>query len=212
LILCDIGNTNAHLFKNGHLHIKTIHEFLKLTFNEKVYYICVNDNLKSFLSADKNFFNLEPYIDFDTEYVGMGIDRICACKAVNDGVIVDAGSAITVDIMKGGIHEGGYILPGFAAYAAAYMSVSSRLKIDINRNVKLDAMPKNTKDAISYGVIKSIQLVIKNSARNRKIYFCGGDGEYLSGFFKNALYDEMLIFKVLEKTLHSLKFIKGKTC
>jgi type III pantothenate kinase len=189
---------------NGHLHIKSVHEFSNLTFNEKVYYICVNDDLKPFLRVNKNFFDLEPYIQFDTKYVGMGIDRICACKAVHEGVVVDAGSAITVDIMKEGVHAGGYILPGFAAYAAAYMSVSSRLKLDINRNVKLDAMPKNTKDAISYGIIKPIKLIIKNSAKNRKIYFCGGDGEYLRSFFKNAVYDEMLIFRVLEKTFLSL--------
>jgi type III pantothenate kinase len=189
---------------NGRLYVKSIREFLSLTFNEKVYYICVNDDLKPFLHADKNFFDLEPHIEFDTKYACMGIDRICACKAVHEGVVVDAGSAVTVDIMKNGVHDGGYILPGFAAYSAAYMSVSSRLKLDINRSVRLDTMPKNTQDAISYGVIKSIKLIIKNSAKNRKIYFCGGDGGYLCGFFKNAVYDEMLIFRVLEKTFLSL--------
>jgi type III pantothenate kinase len=213
LIFCDIGNTNAHLLKDGHLYIKSINEFLNLSFDEKVYYICVNDNLKSFLDENKNFFDLKPYMYFDTKYKGMGIDRICACKAVDDGVVVDAGSAITVDIMENGIHAGGYILPGLTAYEAAYALISSRLKLDINKDVKLDVMPKNTRDAISYAAIKSIKLIIENSAENKKIYFCGGDGKYLAGFFKNAIYDQMLIFKVLKETFDALKSSqKGKIC
>ncbi|MDR3177806.1 MAG: type III pantothenate kinase [Campylobacteraceae bacterium] len=213
MIFCDIGNTNAHLLIDGQLCVKNIRDFLKLSFDKKICYICVNDDLKSFLRAKENFFDLEPYIKFDTKYKGIGIDRVCACKAVNDGVIVDAGSAITVDIMKEGVHEGGYILPGFAAYDIAYASVSSRLKLDINRCVKLDKIPQNTQDAISYAVIKSIQLIIKNSAENRKIYFSGGDGKYLAGFFKNAVYDQMLIFRVLQQTFDTLKkSIKEKLC
>ncbi|MDR0407684.1 MAG: type III pantothenate kinase [Campylobacteraceae bacterium] len=208
MIFCDIGNTNAHLLIKGRLHVKSIEEFLKLSFDEKVYYICVNDGVKSLLFAKENFFDLEPYITFDTRYCGMGIDRICVCKAVNDGVVVDAGSAITVDIMKKGVHIGGYILPGLIAYNRAYASISSRLELNINKDVKLDKMPKNTKDAISYATIKSIKLMIKNSAKDRKVYFSGGDGKYLSGFFKNAIYDEMLILKVLQKTFDVLKDCK----
>ncbi|MDR2341907.1 MAG: type III pantothenate kinase [Campylobacteraceae bacterium] len=213
MIFCDIGNTNAHLLKDGHLYIKSVKEFLNLSFNEKVYYICVNDDLNFFLDKNKNFFDLKPYIDFDTKYKGMGIDRICACKAVNDGVVVDAGSAITVDIMENGTHAGGYILPGLAAYETAYALISSRLKLSINKDVKLDVMPENTRDAISYAAIKSIKLIIKNSAKDRKIYFSGGDGKYLAGFFKNAVYDQMLIFKVLKETFDTLKSSqKGTIC
>ncbi|MDR1554604.1 MAG: type III pantothenate kinase [Campylobacteraceae bacterium] len=209
MIFCDIGNTNAHFLINGQLHVKNIKEFLESHFDERVCYICVNDNLKSFLHSKKNFFDLEPYIKFDTKYIGMGIDRICACKAVNDGVIVDAGSAITVDIMKNGLHAGGYILPGLAAYDAAYASISARLKLGINKHVRLDKIPQNTKDAVSYAVIKSIKLMIKNSVKNTKVYFSGGDGEYLAGFFKNAVYDKMLIFKALQETFDSLVDKKG---
>jgi type III pantothenate kinase len=209
LIFCDIGNTNAHLLIKERLHVKSIKEFLKLSFDEKVYYICVNDNIKSLLHVRKNFFDLEPYITFDTKYRGMGIDRICACKAVNDGIVVDAGSAITVDIMKNKKHMGGYILPGLTAYNTAYSSISTRLQLDIDKDVKLDKIPKNTKEAISYAAIKSIKLIIKNSAKNRKIYFSGGDGEYLAGFFKNAIYDKMLVLKVLQKTFDVLKASQG---
>lgn len=208
MIFCDIGNTNAHFLIDGRLYIKSIEEFLKLSFNEKVYYICVNDNVKSFLNAKKIFFDLEPYIKFDTKYNGMGIDRICVCKAINDGVIVDAGSAITVDIMRKGMHIGGYILPGLAAYNIAYASISARLQLNINKDIRLDRMPRNTTDAISYAVIKSIKLIIKNSTKNRKIHFSGGDGKYLAGFFKNAVYDEISIFKVLQETHDDLKNLR----
>jgi type III pantothenate kinase len=209
LIFCDIGNTNAHLLIKERLHVKSVKEFLELSFDEKIYYICVNDSIKPFLHAKRNFFDLEPHITFDTKYRSMGIDRICACKAVSDGVVVDAGSAITVDIMKKGIHAGGYILPGLTAYNTAYASISTRLQLGINKDIKLDKIPQNTKDAISYAIIKSIKLIIKNSAKNRKIYFSGGDGEYLAGFFKNAIYDKMLILKVLQRTFDDLKASQG---
>ena len=47
-------------------------------------------------------------LKFETSYEGLGIDRL-ACSFQDNCVIVDAGSAITVDIMEEGIHKGGFI-------------------------------------------------------------------------------------------------------
>jgi type III pantothenate kinase len=204
LILCDIGNTNAHIFKDGEFKIESLERFLVTEFSGDVHYICVNDSLRASLKVRNNFIDLEEFVGFDTPYKGMGIDRICACKSIREGVVVDAGSAITVDIMSGGKHQGGFILPGLRAYKEAYRSISLRLNLEINREVLLDVLPENTKDAISFGVLKSLILTIQHSAEGKDIYFTGGDGEYLSGFFKNAVYDKMLIFKTLQDTFNTL--------
>lgn len=92
--------------KCGLFHTSSLKNFRP---KEKVYYICVNDAIKSALSSKYNFIDLEPYFEFDTIYQGMGIDRVAACCTIEDGMIVDAGSAITIDIMSGGMHLGGFI-------------------------------------------------------------------------------------------------------
>ncbi|MDR3346906.1 MAG: type III pantothenate kinase [Campylobacteraceae bacterium] len=204
MILCDVGNTNAHLLIDGRLYIKTIDEFMEFSLSEKVYYICVNDALKSFLSEKSNFFDLEPHVRFATKYKGMGIDRICACRAVYDGVVVDAGSAITVDVMEKGSHLGGFILPGIKAYENAYALISPRLRKEIDADISLGTLPTNTQEAISYAVVNSVVLSIKNAAVGKKIYFTGGDGEWLAKFFDNKIYDKMLVFKGLEDTIAAL--------
>lgn len=213
MIICDIGNTNVKMYEEGRYWQKSILEFYAFKTDDKVFYINVNKNIENHLKSQKNFINLEPHVDFDTVYRDLGIDRIAACRAIKDGIVVDAGSAITVDIMSNGIHLGGYILPGLQSYIHAYKNISPLLDKQINPHVSLDTLPQNTADAISYGVVKSILLTIKGTASNKKIYFTGGDGQYLSSFFEKSIYDKILVFKGLEdvakKVLNSI-LKKGK--
>ena len=85
--------------------------------------------------------DLEPRVRLDTNYRGLGIDRAVACLSVEDGLVVDAGSAITVDVIQGGVHLGGYILPGIGKYQRLYAAVSPRLKKAINFAVEIDSLP-----------------------------------------------------------------------
>ena len=200
MIICDIGNTNVKFYEDGRFWKKSIDEFYDFKINERIYYICVNKDIENYISRNKNFINIEPYIEFDTIYSGLGIDRIAVCRAVRDGIVVDAGSAITVDIMSNGIHLGGYILPGLQSYNRAYSSISPVLNKPINPNISLDMLPQNTQDAISYAVLKSILLILKDTSNNKRVYFTGGDGQYLSSFFDQSIceYDKALVFKGLE--------------
>ena len=198
MIVCDIGNTNVTFFEDGRIWKKSISEFYDFKTNEKIYYICVNQDVLNHVSRYKNFINLEPHVEFDTIYRGLGIDRIAICKTIKNGIVVDAGSAITVDVMSNGIHLGGYILPGLQSYNEAYKNISSVLNKQINPHVALDMLPQNTQDAISYAIVKSITLILKDTSNSKKIYFTGGDGQYLSSFFEQSVYDKMLVFKGLE--------------
>ncbi|ASC92721.1 type III pantothenate kinase [Sulfurospirillum diekertiae] len=201
MILCDIGNSNADFYQDGKVWTMSHKQFKEFVATEKVYYISVCEALKATLQSKNNFIDLEPFFEFDTIYQGMGIDRIAACSTIRDGMIVDAGSAITVDIMSGGMHLGGFILPGLSAYEKCYASISPRLMLPINPSVSLDALPQKTNDAISYGVIKSIIMLLEITCKDKRIFFTGGDGKFFSKFFGNAIFDRTLIFRGMLKTI-----------
>jgi type III pantothenate kinase len=204
LILCDIGNTTFHFYINGKHQKYLLDEDIPL-FDEKIYYISVNEKATSKLKhSNKNSIDLEPFIAFQTKYKGMGVDRKTVCHFVVDAVIIDAGSAITVDIMKNKKHEGGFILPGLDSIINTYPKISSKLDIEFNPKVNLDKIPFCTQDAISYGILKSIIEPIKKVIdKNQKLIFTGGDGKLLSQFFDNSIYKEDLIFENMKGIINA---------
>ncbi|EAJ6142703.1 type III pantothenate kinase [Campylobacter lari] len=201
MLLCDIGNTTASFLNEQKFHSMSIEQFLQYEPTQKVFYINVNPNLEQRLKQNPLFINLAPYFNFDTIYDNLGVDRIAACYTIEDGVVVDAGSAITVDIISNSIHLGGFILPGIESYKKSFSNISSRLKYELNTQINFDAFPQRTIDALSYGVFKSIYLLIKDSAYGKKLYFTGGDGQFLANFFDYAIYDKFLIFRGMKKAV-----------
>jgi len=174
MVLVDIGNTNYHIYKDGNItHIKNI-----CSFEEKVYYISVNNEKeKDLLIKNPHAINLKNYVKFKTRYEGLGIDRIMACKSIKDGVVVDAGSAITVDIMENARHLGGFISPGIYAFKKAFGTISEVLKLEplpLKNN-----LPNSTDEALNWGSIGAVKCLIEKVAENKKIYFTGGDGKFL---------------------------------
>lgn len=197
MILADIGNSFIKFYQKGSIKSYTIEDGIKTHKDSEVYYITVNNRVDN---IPKNWVDIADKIEIDTSYVGLGIDRKAVCLAQRDGVVVDAGSAITVDIMQNGVHLGGYILPGLDAYIKTYGEISTKLVTSFNPNVDINTLPQSTKDAISYAVVKSIHSMIESTARG-SIYFTGGDGKFLSKLFDNSIYDETLIFKGMMKGL-----------
>ncbi|EES89284.1 type III pantothenate kinase [Helicobacter canadensis] len=209
MILCDIGNTFLHFYYRGRVWKEKRNNLSQKDSSEVVIYISVNqESTRSLLLSHPYCFDLTPYMNLDTNYKGLGIDRIAACNAISDGVIIDAGSAITLDIMHDGLHLGGCILPGIAQIQKGFKSISV-LDCGINLSVPLDTLPQNTKDAVSYGILKPIILLIENFSKNKKIYFTGGDGKFLSRFFENAIYDDLLIFKGMQNIITAKITSKG---
>jgi type III pantothenate kinase len=198
MILCDIGNTHFHFNKDGRVY----DEIICSIKNEKIYFISVNDKkTKELLKKNPNSIDLTKYIKFNSSYVGLGIDRIMACKTISDGVVIDAGSAITIDIMSSNIHLGGYILPGLKAINDSYRQISEKLDYNFISQIDMKILPSNTNEAISYGGVGMILNMIKNIAKNQKLYFTGGDGVYLSKFFDNSIYIKDLVFRGMKQTI-----------
>jgi type III pantothenate kinase len=135
MYLCDIGNSNVHLSHEGREWTVALEKFHTFSTTEELYYINVNSSMEEVLKGNKNYINLAPYLELDTIYQGMGIDRVAACYTINDGIVIDAGSAITVDIMSNGLHLGGYILPGLSASLETYRAISPALDIRLNKNI-----------------------------------------------------------------------------
>ena len=207
MILCDIGNSYLHFYQRGLMWKESVARLSdsRLKGNE-IYYISVNRaSTKRLLEVAPHAHDLAPYMTLDSAYTGLGIDRIAACKGIEDGIIVDAGSAITVDIVQNNIHLGGYIMPGIASYIATFRAISPALKHELNLSVDLGALPQNTRDAMSFGVVKSLVLTIQDSCKNKRLFFTGGDGKYLARFFENSIYDNSIVFKGMIKTLEELK-------
>ncbi|WP_027327515.1 type III pantothenate kinase [Helicobacter pametensis] len=200
MILCDVGNTYFHFYQNGKIWKENLKNLSSK--KEKVFYISVNPEFESaLLKHHHSCINLAPFFALDTGYVGLGIDRIAACEVIEEGVVVDAGSAITIDVMQGGMHLGGYILPGIGSFVDMYAKISPALKVMPDLSVGFDLLPQNTREALGYGILKSIVGVIDDASKGKKIYFCGGDGKFLARFFDQSIYDDTLVFQGMQKAL-----------
>jgi len=199
MILCDIGNTSLHFFDGENEYKKSVKEFDVSDITQKVYYICVNKTLKNSLSSLQNWIDLSNYVDKKTYYETMGIDRIFAIESVENGIVIDAGSAVTVDVMKNGTFVGGFIYPGIAAMQKTYENISPALTYSFNFGCDLDIMPKNSQDAISYGYLKTLYCEVMS--HQLPIILTGGDALKFKKIFRDAKIDNRLIFNSMKKII-----------
>jgi len=205
IILCDIGNTTADIYENGVCQKVILSEFKPELLVGEVWYVSVNRSLSEILESLPSWHNIVTLIDWDKYYPTMGLDRIMVCEAIEDGVIVDAGSAITVDMMRDGVYQGGFISLGLRAAQEAYARLSPALALSFNFEVDLTIMAKNTPDAITVGFLAP--LIQSIESYGNPIYVTGGDAHLLSSFLKEATVDETLIFKGMKKLID-----KGSQC
>ncbi len=210
MILCDIGNSTFHFkIKNKNLKLN-VNDSLKSIekLKKDIYFISVNYKAtKKLLNTYPKAINIKDLIDFHTKYIGMGIDRQVVCKNIKNGIIIDVGSAITVDIMKDNIHLGGFILPGLNAYKKIYPKISKKLSFQFSNNINLDKIPLKTNDAINYSILNSIIAPIKNIyiKYDLPIHFTGEDSKILLKYFKDAdvKYEKNMIFKSMKKIINN---------
>lgn len=204
MLLADIGNTRIHIY-NGKEVIHLSHkEAIEKYGDKKLKYISVNHKLKDKLSSLDSWEDVSSLIEIEGQYVTMGVDRKALCLSYRNGIFVSAGSAITVDVIEEGRYMGGFLLLGLKSYIDGYASISIALKTDLNREISLEELPKTTKDAISFGIISSIKILIEKHQSDKKLYISGGDGKFLSSFFDNATFDETLIFKGMKNALQKV--------
>jgi type III pantothenate kinase len=126
----------------------------------------------------------------------IGIDRLLAAfaavKKYGDSpmLIVDAGSAITVDVVQSETFCGGAILPGITALSETYPKISKKLPLVALPDPFLTTRPvypgKNTKNAIhnglywgTIGAIRQCYEMRFPRKDNARLILTGGDAQYL---------------------------------
>lgn len=199
MLLCDIGNSSFHFCDQKRYYKKSVDSFDPQTLQDEVFYICVNPQIKPLLEKLQNWKDLGKYIDYAQYYPSMGIDRVVACESIDNGIIIDAGSAITVDLVKDGVFAGGYIYPGTQAMQKCYTNISSALEYSFHYELDLDIMPKNSQDAITYGYLKPLQSEV--ISHKMQIYLTGGDAHKIAKIFPDAFVDEVLLFNGMKKII-----------
>ena len=201
IVLADIGNTYFHIFDGENIEHLSYKDAIEKYSGETLYYISVKKELDDEISSIEKWKDISKEMMLEGGYDTMGVDRKALCLSHIDGVFVDAGSAITVDVMKEGTYRGGYIFPGIKMMLESYKIISPALDTNLNEMISLTQLPTTTKDGISYGIIASIKALIDKHTNKQKLYFTGGDGKFLSSFFKEAVYDEMLVFNGMRNAL-----------
>ena len=205
MLLADIGNTHFHIYDGTTVEHLAYDDAIEKYAKKEMCYISVKHALGEKIEDVKSWKNISSTMRIEGEYKTMGVDRKALCLSYDNGVFVDAGSAITVDVVEEGRYMGGFILPGLKAYLQSYKSISPALDTTLDKSLTLDALPTTTKEQISYGIIASIKALIDKHSDGKKLYFTGGDGKFLSSYFDNALYDETLVFQGIQKAIKDKK-------
>ncbi len=201
MILADVGNRHVHIWNDGYVSHMNLMDAIEQYGTEQVTYINVSTTYSDTLSALEEWHDISEILTIEGEYEGMGVDRKALCLSHDNGIFVDAGSAITVDKVMDGTYQGGFILPGIHAYAKAYADISPILDVELDRGIDLDSLPKSTQGSVSFGTIAPLIAVIEKIRSGLPLYFTGGDGAWLSTYFSNAQVDETLLFTGMKKSI-----------
>jgi type III pantothenate kinase len=129
----------------------------------------------------------------------LGVDRLAAAVGAvsevgEDCLIVDFGSAITIDVVEGGVFRGGNISPGVRMRFQALHNYTKRLP-ECQPTEEILELGTSTVSAIEQGVMQGIVNEIEGYisyfyARNVKLsrIFTGGDAKFFVKRIKNAIF------------------------
>lgn len=124
----------------------------------------------------------------------MGADRWLAMLAAwrecgGACVVMDAGSALTVDVLDGnGRHAGGYIVPGLAMQQASLLSATGRVRFDPLPASELTPEPgRSTQACVAAGALVAVRGAAEQALAQAKdavgvdcpVFITGGDAPAL---------------------------------
>ena len=130
----------------------------------------------------------------------LGVDRLAAAVGAvdvlgyKDCLIVDFGTAITIDLVENGVFRGGNISPGVRTRFRALHDYTSRLP-QCEATDEILLLGRTTQQAIEQGVMEGITHEIEGyirafSLKNDKLtlIFTGGDANFFVKRIKNAIF------------------------
>ena len=118
------------------------------------------------------------------DYQQLGVDRwlavIAAHKKTADSlIVVDAGSAVTIDIVGAqGAHQGGYIVPGLRLMHQALWQGTEHIKVEAKSVANITTPGRSTDDAVDKGCLLLLVSTIESLVNQYgcKLVITGGDG------------------------------------
>jgi type III pantothenate kinase len=118
----------------------------------------------------------------------LGVDRMAniaglVALGIRRGVVVDAGTAITVDVLRSATHAGGLILPGRRLWAAALHAHTAQLP-RVGWRVDAAMLGRDTRGALQaglrHGLVGALRSIVESLradlGRRCAVVFTGGDG------------------------------------
>lgn len=130
-------------------------------------------------------------VDYETPET-LGTDRLAAAAGAlvrhpgSNILIIDAGSALTLDLVAGGAYRGGSISPGLSMRFRSLHEYTGRLPL-VTPSGTLSLPGRSTEEAIAGGVIMGIVYEINEyirtfGKRHKKLItvITGGDGEMIA--------------------------------
>lgn len=142
---------------------------------------------------------------FETAYdVGrLGVDRWLAALAAwhhakRSCVVVDAGTALTVDVVSAhGVHQGGYIVPGYKLMLEALWQGTGSVKADRVDGIEQLDPGVTTSDAVNRGVLQmllgGVERMVTCAGGSPQVFFTGGDASLFLQRWPNALWRPDLV-------------------
>jgi type III pantothenate kinase len=124
-------------------------------------------------------------------YQNLGVDRWLAVLAARlhtdlPAAVIDAGTAVTCDIVVGQQHVGGWIAPGFEMMRQAVTANADRVFGDTLRPTEL-SLGTSTEACVNMGclallrgMIHEAETLLSQQGNEYHIFLCGGDIDLLS--------------------------------
>jgi type III pantothenate kinase len=138
-------------------------------------------------------------INYETPQT-LGVDRLAAAAGAflhypgSDLLVIDAGSALTLDIIADGAFQGGSISPGMSMRFRALHEFTGRLPLVYASN-DFSFPGRSTGDAITGGVVMGLVFEINEyirtfEKRHKKIttVITGGDSEIIASFTDRKMF------------------------
>ena len=135
----------------------------------------------------------------------LGVDRWLALLAIkargqNSAVIIDVGTACTIDVLENGHHLGGYIFPGMALARDALVANTDKIRFSENPEPST-SLGTDTASCVLSGIwltlLASCQSVIDRFP-NATVYLTGGSAPELVALGLDAQRVDGLVFDGLD--------------
>lgn len=146
-----------------------------------------------------------PYLTSHYNPSQLGVDRwlqmLGAVQGDDPQIIVGCGTALTIDVISQGTHQGGYILPNAYMQRHALYAGTQQISIKQGRFESLE-LGCTTFDAVNHGIlfgIVSAVAAMQASYPTHELILTGGGACMLRPHLMNAKVDENLLLKGLQR-------------